>query len=46
MDWDLTIVSEEGLGGTLRVRAGGLRAAPASETNATVGATVTLTSHG
>lgn len=42
----LTVVSEQGLGRTLRVWAGGLRAAPAGETNATVGTAVTLTPHG
>lgn len=41
----LTVVSKQGLGRTLRVRAGGLRAAPAGETNATVGTAVTLTPH-
>ena len=42
----LTVVSEQGLSRTLRVWACGLRAAPAGETNATVGAAVTLTPHG
>lgn len=41
----LTVVSQQGLGGTLRVGAGGLRASPAGEANATVGAAVTLTPH-
>lgn len=41
----LTIVSKQGLGRTLRVRAGGLCAAPTGETNATVGTAVTLTPH-
>lgn len=41
----LTVVSEQGLGRTLRVWAGGLRAAPTGETNATVGTAVTLTPH-
>lgn len=42
----LTVVSKQGLGGALGVRAGGLRAAPAGETNAAVGPAVTLTPGG
>lgn len=42
-DMCLTVVSQKGLGRALRVRAGGLCASPAVETDATVGATVTLT---
>lgn len=45
-DEALTVVSQQGLGRTLRVWAGGLCAAPAGETNATVGTAVTLTPHG
>lgn len=41
----LTVVSEQGLGRTLWIRAGGLRAAPAGKTNAAVGTAVTLTPH-
>lgn len=45
-DEALTVVSQQGLGRTLGVWAGGLCAAPTGETNATISTAVTLTPHG